>query len=161
MKIRLVRIFGGARARHIRESTKFDVMLILLVKCLHILAVLINQPIHNLGMVVDAIVGSPIIRVSRDQKLVRPELIVVPESSILRKVLNGRSENPADAISSVLIAEFFCAVTMKPHSVEPLGEKIFDSFLAGDIRAFALTVLRDFVVDPRHTYGIIVKWNHS
>ena len=152
---------GGARARHTQESTKFDVMLILLVKRLHILAVLVDKPIYDLRMVVDAVVCRSVIRVSRDQKLVRSELIVVPESSIPRKVLNGRSENPADAISSVLIAEFFCAVTMKPHSVEPLGEKIFDSFLAGDIRAFALTVLRDFVVDPRHTYGISVKWNHS
>ena len=152
---------GGARARHTQESTKFDVMLILLVKRLHILAVLVDKPIYDLRMVVDAVVCRSVIRVSRDQKLVRSELIVVPEPAIPRKVLNGRSENPSDAISSKLITELLGAVSMKPHSIEPLGEKIFDSFLAGDIRAFALTVLRDFVVDPRHTYGISVKWNHS
>ena len=39
--------------------------------------------------------------------------------------------------------------------------QIFDSFLAGDIRAFALAVLRDFVVDTRHADGISVKRNHS
>ena len=64
--------FGGARARHTRESAKLDVMLILLVERLHILAVLVDKPVHDLGMIVDAVVGSPIIRVSRNQKLVRP-----------------------------------------------------------------------------------------
>ena len=64
--------FGGARARRIRKSAKFDVMLILLVKRLHILAVLVDKPIYDLRMVVDAVVGRPIIRVSRNQKLVRP-----------------------------------------------------------------------------------------
>ena len=63
---------GGARARHTQESTKFDVMLILLVERLHILTVLVNKPIHDLGMVVDAVVGRPIVRVGRNQELVRP-----------------------------------------------------------------------------------------
>lgn len=67
----------------------------------------------------------------------------------------------ADAIDSELIAEFLSAVPMKAHSVEPLGEQVFDSFLAGDIRAFAFTVLRDLIVHPCHTDGISVKWNHS
>ena len=86
---------------------------------------------------------------------------MVSEPPIPRKVLNGTSKNPADTIDSELIAEFVCAVPMKPHSVETLGEQIFDSFLAGDIRAFALAVLRDFVVDTRHADGISVKRNHS
>ena len=42
-----------------------------------------------------------------------------------------------------------------------LGKKILDSFLAGDIRAFALTVLRNLIVYPCHADGISVKWNHS
>ena len=46
MRSNLMKSFGGARARHIRESAKLNVMLILLVKRLHILAVLINQPVH-------------------------------------------------------------------------------------------------------------------
>ena len=95
---------GGARARHTQESAKFDVMLILLVKRLHILAVLVDKPVHDLGMVVDAVVGCPIIRVSRNKQLVRPELVVVSEPAIPRKVLNGTRENPSDAISSELIA---------------------------------------------------------
>ena len=63
---------GGARAQHTRESAKLDVMFILLVECLHILAVLVDKPVHYLRMIVDAVVGRPIIRVSRNQKLVRP-----------------------------------------------------------------------------------------
>ena len=35
--------FGGARARYTRESAKLDVMLILLLKSLHILAVLVAE----------------------------------------------------------------------------------------------------------------------
>ena len=96
--------FGGERARHTRKSAKFDVMLILLVKRLHILAVLVDKPIHDLGMIVDAVVGSPIIRVSRNQELVSPELIVVSEPAIPRKVLNGTRENPAYTVASKLIA---------------------------------------------------------
>ena len=96
--------FGGARARRIRKSAKFDVMLILLVKRLHILAVLVDKPVHNLGMVVDAVVGRSVIRIGRDQKPVRPELVVVSEPPIPRKVLNGTSKNPADTIASKLIA---------------------------------------------------------
>ena len=153
--------FGGARARYTRESAKLDVMLILLLKSLHILAVLVDKPVHDLGMIVDTVVGSPIIRVSRNQELVRPELIVVSESSVPRKVLNGTSKNPSDAISSKLIAKLLRAVTMKSHSVEPLGEKILNSFLAGDIGTSAFTVLRNLVVDSCHTDGISVKWNHS
>ena len=126
--------FGGARARHTRESAKLDVMLILLVERLHILAVLVDKPVHDLGMIVDAVVGSPIIRIGRDQKPVRPKLVMVSEPAIPRKVLNGTRENPSDAISSELITDLLGAVPMKPHSVETLGEKIFDSFLAGDIR---------------------------
>ena len=85
---------------------------------------------------------------------------MVSEPPIPRKVLNGTSKNPADTIDSELIAEFFCAVTMKPHSVEPLGEQIFDSFLAGDIRALAFAVLRNLIVYPCHADGISVKRNH-
>lgn len=153
--------FGGARARYTRESAKLDVMLILLLKSLHILAVLVDKPVHDLGMIVDTVVGSPIIRVSRNQELVRPELIVVSESSVPRKMLNGTSENPSDTISSELIAEFLGAVTMKPHSVETLGKKILNCLFAGDIGTSALTILRNFVVYPRRTDGISVKRNHS
>ena len=160
MRSNLMKSFGGARARHIRESAKLNVMLILLLKRLHILTVLVNKPIHDLGMVVDAVVCRSVIRIGRDQKPVRPKLVMVSEPAIPRKVLNGRSENPADTISSELIAEFLRAVPMKTESVEPLGEKIFDSFLAGDIRAFALTVLRNLIVYPRNTDGISVKRNH-
>ena len=47
-------------------------MLILLVERLHILAVLVNKPVHDLWMIVDAVVGRPIVRVGRNQELVRP-----------------------------------------------------------------------------------------
>ena len=96
--------FGGARARHNRKSAKLDVMLILLVKRLHILAVLVDKPVHDLRMVVDAVVCRPVIRICRDQELVRPELVVVSEPAIPRKVLNCTRENPSDAIDSELIA---------------------------------------------------------
>ena len=96
-----MRISGGARARHIR---KLDVMLILLIERLHILAVLVDKPIHDLGMIVDAVVGSPIIRVSRNQELVRPELVMVSEPPVPRKVLNGTRENPAYTVATKLIA---------------------------------------------------------
>ena len=104
MRSNLMKSFGGARARRIRKSAKLDVMLILLVERLHILTVLVNKPIHDLGMVVDAVVGSPIIRIGRNQELVRPELVVVSEPPIPRKVLNCTSKNPADTIASKLIA---------------------------------------------------------
>ena len=96
--------FGGARARRIRKSAKFDVMLILLVKRLHILTVLVNKPIHDLGMIIDAVVGCPIVRVGRNKKLVRPELVVVSEPPIPRKVLNGTGENPSYTVATKLIA---------------------------------------------------------
>ena len=161
MRSNLMKSFGGARARHNRKSAKFNVMLILLFKHLRILSVLVDKPVHNLGMVVDAVVCRSVIRIGRNQKSVRPKLVVTSESSVPRKVLNGTRENPSDAISSKLIAKLLRAVTMKSHSVEPLGEKILNSFLAGDIGTSAFTVLRNLVVDSCHTDGISVKWNHS
>ena len=96
--------FGGARARRVRKSAKFDVMLILLVKRLHILTVLVNKPIHDLGMIIDAVVGCPIVRIGRDQKPVRPKLLMVSEPAIPRKVLNGTRENPSYTVATKLIA---------------------------------------------------------